>query len=197
LYTVVLALSIGCASKPAIKQGLPSGQPEEQPAESQGRNLVVRLDQAVGTDLSKTGDRVTAHVATPLVDRAGRTLVPDGALVEGHAVRSECGKGAAPPTLELVFDRIIIDGRAHPVHAVVASQDLELLSGGSDPQIAARGKAGGAVLGLIFMNLPGAVIGGAIGGAGGGAKAVANRVACARLPAGSFLTLRLLTAAAR
>ena len=156
------------------------------------RELVVRLDGDVGTDLSHVGDRVVAYVATPLVDRAGHVLVPDGARVEGRVTRSENGKGVTPPRLELAFDRLVVDGPARAIRGVVASADPELKSPGADPEIAGRGRYAGAMFGLIFMNLPGAVIGYHLGNAWGGTEAIAKRPASARLPKGSFLTLKLL-----
>lgn len=156
------------------------------------RELVVRLDEDVGTDLSHTGDRVVAYIATPLVDRAGHVLVPDGARVEGRVTRSENGKGVTPPKLELVFDRLVVDGHPRPIHGVVASADPVLKSPGADPEIAGRGRYAGALFGMLFMNMPGAVIGYSFGGAWGGTEAVAKRPASARLPKGSFITLKLL-----
>jgi hypothetical protein len=156
------------------------------------RELVVRLDGDVGTDLSHAGDRVVAYVATPLVDRTGHILVPDGARVDGRVTRSENGKGVSPPKLELAFDRLVIDGQPRAIHGVVASADPELKSPGADPEIAGRGRYAGAMFGLIFMNLPGAVIGYQIGNAWGSTEAVAKRPASARLPKGSFITLKLL-----
>jgi hypothetical protein len=154
--------------------------------------MVIRLDEDVGTDLSHAGERVVAYVATPLVDRAGHVLVPDGARVEGRVTRSENGKGVTPPRLELVFDRLVVDGRARGIHGVVASADPELKSPGADPEIVGRGRYAGAMFGMIFMNLPGAVIGYSMGGAWGGTEAIAKRPASARLPKGSFITLKLL-----
>jgi hypothetical protein len=189
-----LALLLGgCYSNQhALAPGLPSGQLTPQPEETTARELVVRLEGAVGTDLSQAGDRVVAYVATPLVDRAGRTLVPNGARVVGRVTHSVNGKGVTPPRLELVFERLVMNGRPWRIHGVVASQDVELKSPGADPDIVGRGRFGGALVGMIFFNLPGAVVGYSIGGAGAGVKAIADRPASARLPAGSFLTLKLL-----
>lgn len=190
---VLVLLGTGCnVSKVAIKPGLPSGQPPEHPEATVGRDLVVRLDAPVGTDLSRPGDRVRAHVAAPLVGRGGRILIPDGAPVEGHVTHAENGHGVTPPRLEVVFDRIIVDGRILAINGVVASADLELKSAGADPEIAGRGRYSGAVIGLIFLGLPGAVIGYTVGGVGGGIKAIGDRAASLRLQSGSFLTLRLL-----
>jgi hypothetical protein len=202
LFAIPLVTVVGCRTMnigsvgssprpPTAPTVAPSPSPSELPLQTLGRTWVVRLEQPVGTDLSKEGDRVQAVLATPVVDRAGHLLVAEGTRVEGQITRSRNGLGVTPPVLELAFDHAMIGGHWRPIHGVVASADYQVLSPGASSQVAAEGRGGGLLLGMIFYNLPGAVIGYNAGAVGGMTQAARERPASLRLPAGSFLTLKL------
>jgi hypothetical protein len=192
IFVPVLALMTGACLNPAKGPKLPAATTEEEtPDPSRGRTVVVRLEQTVSTETARPGDPVRARVAAPLVDKRGNVQIPDGTLVTGHVRRAQTGKGVAAPHLELVFDRLLLGGRSLPIHGEVAADDLEIHSPGPRGDPKARADAG-AALGAIMFGVPGLVLGFQVGTAAGMTNTVQDRVAGARLPAGSFLTLKLL-----
>jgi hypothetical protein len=129
-----------------------------------GTQLTLRMNEAVGTDVSRPGQRFSASVVTPVIDRNGVPIIPAGAEVLGYVAEiREGNQTGTAPLLSLAFDGLRIGGTVHPFRAHVVSADVETERRGVRGRHVAAGALGGAVLG--------AVAGGALGaGTGAGAS---------------------------
>jgi len=78
---------------------------------------VVRLQKALGTDVSYSGDLFTARLAAPILADDGGELVPAGAAVQG----SVAGITVRPPSVTLRFDSVHTPDGDAPVDAAVLS----------------------------------------------------------------------------
>ncbi len=156
--------------------------------------IETRLNQPVGTDISRPGDRFTATVINDVVAANGEVVIPRGALVNGVVLEidasSHVGDQAA---IGLGFTNITFANRNYPFAAEVVETDLQQDRSGRDIATGAGGGAlAGAVLGAILGGGSGAVKGGLAGAGGGSLIALGAGDVQARLPAGSVLTLRVM-----
>lgn len=195
----VLALGAGCAGprvnraqvvSPAV---IPTGpQVVRGDVVPAGTTLAIRVDQAIGTDVSHPGQRFTATVVTPVVDAQGRAIIPAGAQVMGHVVALREGNQVdTPPMISLAIDGVRVRGVDHPLRASVVNAEVEVFHRGVRGRHVAGAAAGGAILGALVGDLRGAVTGGALGA---GAGAVGSYLAAdrhARIPVGGQVTIRL------
>lgn len=160
-----------------------------------GATIGATLDQALGTKISKAGDRFTATVSNSLMAQDGSTVVPAGAKIEGHVSAIDDSDNATEPALiRLQFDRIRFNGYSYPFAAdIVRSNPVESgvpSSGERTRQIVIGGAVGAALGGLISGgDLDKIVIGGAIGAAAGSIVSLGTEMN-ATLPAGSSLSVR-------
>ncbi len=69
-----------------------------------GTMFRARLDDPIGTQLSKRGDAFTATVVEPLVDAHGTVIVDRGAKLEGRI--ADLDSGSSTPTIRLRFTGI-------------------------------------------------------------------------------------------
>src|SRR5262245_1133589 len=144
-----------------------------------GTVLIIEMDTKLNSGTAQVSDRFIARIATPVVDAGGRTLLPSGAIVEGHVAGVKKAKWAhRSGELGLAFDYVDFgDGRRIPLRATLIS--------GSNPideegDLRAKSSAkrdvlvstGGAVAGAGVGMLTGASI-----LAGGGAGAAAGLTA--------------------
>jgi hypothetical protein len=155
-----------------------------------GTVLRVRLNQALGTDVSHPGQYFGATLTEPL-EINGRTLIPRGAAVQGivrEAARSGRLKGQA--VLVLALENVDVAGRKVPLHTV------------SNTRISAGHKkrngwwaGGGAGTGALIGALAGGGAGAAIGAGSGAAAGLAGAAITGRkqihVPAETLLSFRL------
>ena len=82
----VLLLALGACRSAEVQTGPPIGaQPAPPTADAipAGTLLQAELNQTIGTERNRVGDRFTATVTRPLVAQNGQTIVPEGALIHG------------------------------------------------------------------------------------------------------------------
>jgi hypothetical protein len=140
-----------------------------------GTVLIIEMDTKLNSGTAQVSDRFIARIATPVVDASGRTLLPSGAIVEGHVASVKKARWAhRSGELGLSFDYVDLGyGRRIPLRAT--------LIGGSNPideegdlKAKSSGKrdilvtSGGAVAGAGVGMLTGASI---LAGSGAGAAA--------------------------
>jgi hypothetical protein len=130
----------------------------------------VTLDQAIASDENRPGDYFEATVSQPVVVD-GRTVIPEGANVEGVVVdvhRSGRLKGRG--SLQLALESVEVGGQEYDVQT-----DTSRRAGGRhkkrDWAIIGGGAGGGALIGAVAGGGEGALIGGPVGAGAGTAFA--------------------------
>jgi len=144
-----------------------------------GTVLIIEMDTKLNSGTAQVSDRFIARIATPVVDAGGRTLLPSGAIVEGHVATVKKAKWAhRSGELGLAFDYVDFgDGRRIPLRATLISGSNPI-DGEGDLRAKSSAKrdvlvtTGGAVAGAGVGMLTGASI-----LAGGGAGAAAGLTA--------------------
>src|SRR5262249_28466141 len=140
-----------------------------------GTVLIIEMDTKLNSGTAQVSDRFIARIATPVVDAGGRTLLPTGAIVEGHVATVKKARwGHRSGELGLAFDYIDLGyGRKIPMRATIVSGtnpvneegDLKAKSSGKrDVLVTSGGAMAGAGVGL----LTGATV---LAGTGAGAAA--------------------------
>ena len=161
----------------------------------EGSTIQVRLDDSLGTDRNKAGDRFTATVSQAITATNGATVVPVGAKVHGTITGLDDSDRAGDNAyIRLDFDRLSIGGRDYAFDADVVATAVETRgdSRGETLEKAGIGAAAGAVLGAVVgdADLKNIVLGAAIGAAAGTVISLGSGDVEAVLPAGSEMTLR-------
>ncbi|MGQ0640391.1 MAG: hypothetical protein ACT4P6_06395, partial [Gemmatimonadaceae bacterium] len=153
---------VALSSTPADSRVLPSGT-----------TLGIRLDQEIGTKVSKVGDTFSGTVETAVVASNGETVVPAGSKVYGRVTGLDNSDHAGEPAaIKVDFERIEIRGASHALNAKVTATNLQTRGGDSREETlkkAGVGAAAGAVLGAVLSGgeLSKILIGGALGAAAG------------------------------
>jgi hypothetical protein len=160
------------------------------PAESV---LGLQLETAVTSEQARIEDRVEAHVTRDV--RVGEHIaIPAGSRASGSVVLVDRGgKVKDRARLGIQFDTLVL-----PDSTRLSARTEAVYREGTSPanQSAAKiggAAVGGAILGAIIGGGKGAAIGGSIGAAGGTAVVMAGDRRAAVLPAGTVVTVRLLT----
>ena len=196
----LVLISLGCGSKPTADQ---ADSPENQKAPGlfgritekpvvipAGTMITVRLDQAVGSKTSSSGDSFGAEVAEP-VEVAGKVVVPSGATASGHVVEAVPeGRFKGGAKLRLALDSVTANGTKYEIETSVVSRSLK----GKGERTAAMvggGAGGGALIGALAGGGKGALIGGLVGAGAGTAGAAYTGNKNIVLPAESALSFRL------
>jgi hypothetical protein len=162
-----------------------------------GTEFDVRLQSALSSKTAQVEDRFEATTMVDLLDERGRVLVPSGSVMRG--VVSSVNKATRTDrkgSLTVAFDRVTINGRAHPIRATV-TQALESEGIKGEAGKIGIGADAGAILGAILGGAKGALAGILIGGGGTIAATEGKDV---ELPVGTVLRVRLdspLTLSAR
>jgi len=195
--TAVLVLALGACRSVEVQSGPPTGaQPAPPPtadAIPAGTLLRAELNQPIGTERNRVGDRFTATVTTPLVAQNGRTVVPQGARIHGVITglddSDHLGDQAA---IRVDFERISFQGRSYPFDAEVVDTDVETRR---DADAAVTGAVTGAIAGaalgaVIGGELRDILIGGALGAGAGTIISLGIGDVEAELPEGTDLVLR-------
>jgi hypothetical protein len=193
--TVATLALVGCeAHQPGMKGASPSGYPPEPPESGglvqPGARLLVRLDQPIGPDRSKIGQRIHAHVAQPLVGSDGRVQIPGGAIVEGYVADLRPSTGNQPPQVSLAFDQLRLAGASYPIKGHIVGINVEAARRGTRPEYLG-GAAEGAVLGGFFGLYWGALAGTMIGAGAATAVSLGRVQEGGQLPAGTAIGIEL------
>jgi hypothetical protein len=181
LILLLLSASIG-PWQPALGQRSRLAYPEERglqgtpilPAGSQtlpsGTILIVQMEKPIDSRRSRVGDRFEASVATPIIDANGRTVVPEGAIVEGHITTVQPARWRSRSGLIGVsFDTLLLDGKRIPLPG-----SLEPMDDRTRKQLDMEGNIrGGNALKRNFLFIGGGAGGGAVVGAVTGAGVLA------------------------
>jgi hypothetical protein len=153
----------------------------------------VQVDTAVTSERARVEDRVEGHV-TRDVAVGGRVAIPAGTKLLGSVTLVERGGKFK--------ERARIAVRFHtaqmPDGSRVALQTTAVMREGSSPSRETAAKVGGsavggAILGAILGGTKGAVLGGTAGAAGGTAVVAAGDRNAATLPAGTTVSIRLMS----
>ena len=176
-------------SAPPPQQSRPAPAPAPRVVIPAGTNIQVRVDQDLGSKISRTGDTFSATVAHPVTVN-GRVVIPQGASAEGLVADAKpLGRFAGGAQLALRLERVQVGSHSFPVMtSTIAS--VEKGKGKRTGAMAAGGGALGAIIGGIAGGGKGALIG-ALAGAGAGTAGSAftgnkNIV----IPAETLLTFR-------
>ncbi len=156
-----------------------------------GTAMAMTLQTTLSTKTAEVGDRFTARVSEP-VTVAGRTAIPEGAVVEGHvALTEQPGKASGRGKMQLSYDTVRFAGRSYEIDSV---SRLYLSDSGTGKDAAMIG--GGAVAGAVA----GKIIGGdskdagkgeAVGAVAGTAASLLTRGPQLKLEAGTPLVVSL------
>lgn len=155
-----------------------------------GTRVRVRLDQAVGSRISQTGQAFSATVADDVVV-GGQVAIPRGAHADGTVIEAKpLGHVAGRSVLELRLERIRVASGTYTV-ATSTMERSERSKGERTAKFAGGGGAFGAIVGGLAGGGKGALIG-ALAGAGAGTAGSAmtgNREIV--LPSETLITFRL------
>ncbi len=155
--------------------------------------LGLQIDTAVTSEKAKLEDRVNARV-TRDVTVGSEVAIPAGSRVEGSVTLVEKGgKVKDRARLGIRFHTLVLaDGTRMPLSTETVFRDGAPPAKESTAKIGGAA-VGGAILGAILGGGKGATIGGAVGAAGGTAAVMAGDRNAATLPAGSTVTVRILS----
>ncbi|HEU0184785.1 MAG TPA: hypothetical protein VFS27_05685, partial [Blastocatellia bacterium] len=141
-----------------------------------GTVLIIEMDTKLNSGTAQVSDRFIARIATPVIDAGGRTLLPAGAIIEGHVASVKKARWAhRSGELGLSFDYVDVGyGRRIPMRATLISGDNPISEEG-DLKAKSAGKrdilvtSGGAMAGAGAGVLTGASIwaGSGVGAAAG------------------------------
>lgn len=177
-------------SQPAPRQQAQSRPaPAPQIVIPAGTDIEVRVDQDLGSKISRSGDTFSATVAHPVTVN-GHVVIPQDARAEGAVIAAKpLGRFAGKAELALRLERVQVGNRSIPVMtSTIAS--VKKGKGKRTGIMAGGGGALGAIIGGIAGGGKGALIG-ALAGAGAGTAGSAftgnkNIV----IPAETLLTFR-------
>jgi hypothetical protein len=142
----------------------------------------VRLNQAIGSETSRIGDKFTATLVDPIYSSNGLQLAPQGSIIAGKVTQIQrAQKNGKPGTMDVQFVSIRLpNGKHFPINGSLT--DLSTKSGKSDNEgtVSANetshrkvkfiggGAGGGALIGAIAGGGKGLAIGAGVGALAGG-----------------------------
>ncbi|HKW89951.1 MAG TPA: hypothetical protein VJN21_14465 [Candidatus Acidoferrales bacterium] len=158
-----------------------------------GSIITVRLNQAVSSKDTKSGQKVAAEVARDVtVD--GKLVIPRGANATVYVAEAvPSGRLSTPAKLYLRLDSVSIHGKKEKISAHLAGMTGKSHKKRNEVGIGG-GAAAGAVIGAIAGGGKGAAIGAAAGAGAGTAGAAATGKKDITFRAESTLSFRLRTA---
>jgi len=188
------------AAAPAAPEVSPASQPQAPPPVEKpkpqpivvpaGTPLAVRVNQALGSRSSQTGQTFTATLAQPL-SVGGHNAIPRGADFLGTVLNAKAkGKFKGEGELSLQLTSVTVHGHTYRIQTAPLDSTVK----GKGKRTAATtggGAAGGALIGGIAGGGKGAAIGALVGGGAGliGGAATGNKQI--EIPAESVLTFEL------
>jgi len=164
--------SIAEAAKTAVKKAI-EPKPVVVPAETV---ITVVLDQTISSKTSKSGDRFSATVESP-VEVDGKVAIPKGARAEGVVKDAKAaGRFKGGATLALTLESVTVNGKDYEIQTSAPTMSSKG-KGKRTATMVGGGAAGGAAIGAIAGGGKGAAIGALIGAAAGtgGAGFTGNR----------------------
>jgi hypothetical protein len=153
--------------------------------------IAVVLDQTLSSKTSKSGDRFSATVESP-VEVEGKVAIPKGARAAGVVSDAKAAghfKGGA--VLSLTLTSVAVNGKDHEIQTSSATQSTKG-KGKRTAVLVGGGAAGGAGIGALAGGGKGAGIGALIGAAAGTAGAGLTGNRDISLPAETALDFKLL-----
>lgn len=157
-----------------------------------GTVLRVRLENSVGSDISRVEDPVRARLVNPIVI-GGRTVVPAGSAVTGSVMQAtRSGKVKGRARLGVRFHTLAPAGDRERYR--ISTRTWARVAPGTKKKDAAKiaiPATGGAIIGGLVGGKKGAAIGAAAGGGGGTAVVLSTRGKEVRLGRGAVLLVRL------
>jgi hypothetical protein len=182
------------AAPPSPRPPAPSVKPRGIPATlPAGTELHASMNAAVGSASSRVGDRITAHLAQPLMS-GDRVAIPAGSTLHGRVTSvapAKKGLSDKSGSLTLAFDRMVTPGgNTVPMAAtltVTAPKSTKKTAG-----VIGGSAAGGALLGKVLGgDTRDAAVGAVAGAAVGTGIAASTKGNDVSYPAGSSILLRL------
>jgi hypothetical protein len=169
----------------------------------EGTALTVKLDTTISTFSSRVGDEFQGKISEGVVVD-GKTLIPTGALVEGHVTKlTEPRRIKGKPTIAILPEQLVMpDGRRFVLNAVLVDTDIKGTDVNDEGQFKGPGHnrrdqwqvVGGTAAGMLVGGLigggPGVLIGGAVGATATTTYWLVQRRS-AVLPSGTQLVLEL------
>jgi hypothetical protein len=138
--------------------------------------IAVVLDQTISSKTSKSGDKFSATVESP-VEVEGRVAIPKGSRAEGVVNDAKAaGRFKGGAALALTLTSVTVNGRDYEIQTSAAMRSSKG-KGKRTAVMVGGGAAGGAAIGAIAGGGKGAAIGALIGAAAGtgGAGLSGNR----------------------
>ncbi len=186
------------APAPAAVATAPAGPPPPPPAPPAptvyvlpaGTHITVRLNQALGSKISQTGDQFKATVAKAVIVD-GQTVIPVGASATGTVTDAKAlGKIKGEARLSVTLDRVHTKWGGYPVNTSTIDQ-AEKGKGKRTAVMGGGGAGAGAIIGGIAGGGKGALIGGLVGGAAGTTGSAFTGNKQIELPAETLLSFKL------
>jgi len=172
-----------------------------EPPQKTFEELVVSADSVIGlqtetpitSERARVEDRVEARV-TRDVKVGGKVAIPAGARAVGSVTLVDHGgKFRERARLGIRFHTLVLaDGTELPITTETIYRDGVAPGNGSAAKIGG-GAVGGAILGAILGGAKGAVIGATTGAGAGTAVVAAGDRSAATLPAGTPMTVRIVS----
>lgn len=164
--------SVAESATSAVKKAL-SPKPLVVPADTV---LAVVLDQTISSKTSKSGDKFSATIESP-IEIEGKVAIPKGARASGVVRGAKAAgrfKGGAALALELTS--VTVGGKDYEIETAAATMSSKG-KGKRTAVMVGGGAGGGALIGGLAGGGKGAAIGGLIGAAAGagGAGFTGNR----------------------
>jgi hypothetical protein len=210
--TATQSPAVPSAPTPAtVDNTTPTPRPDERAAQETPRapeppqktfeELVVSSDSVIGlqtenrisSETARVEDRVEARV-TRDVKVGDRVAIPAGARAIGSVMQVERGgKFKERARLGIRFHTLVLaDGTRLPMSTETIYRDGDAPGNSSAAKVGGAA-VGGAILGAILGGAKGAAIGGTAGAGAGTAVVMAGDRSAATLPAGTAMTVRLLS----
>jgi hypothetical protein len=154
-----------------------------------GTRLSVRMETALGSDTSRSGDAVIGKLASAVVD-GDRVVLPEGSELRGRVTRAVIsGKTKGRGELGFKFEKIVIKG--HEYDLAASGVDMLAKSGkGKDAKMIGGGAAAGTLIGAIAGGRKGALIGAGVGAGAGAGASLATRGPQARVAVGATVVVK-------